>query len=304
MNQFIIPILTFVSVSAIGGAIILARAARRHKLRVRLEEFGDITLDTDHKIEDEPGPVLKTLERVGRTVASRTGHGALQERLAHAGFFSPAAPMVYTGARMIMLVIGVLLAAALAWSIPVMFPIKIMIVIAGGFILSLIPSLYVDLRKSSRSLDIQNALPDAVDLLEICVSSGMGLDMAWNAVSDEIRRVSPILADEMALTNLEIHLGADRAKAMRHMAKRTGSEEINALVGTLVQSERFGTPIADALKVFAESMRDARHTRAAEAAEKMGLKMLFPMIVFILPSILIVMGGAAIIKIMNMFDSL
>src|SRR5690606_7064279 len=123
-------------------------------------------------------------------------------------------------------------------------------VIGAAWTVSLLPSLYVDIRRRARATEIQHHLPEAVDLLEICVTAGMGLDMAWNAVSDEIRRVSPTLADEMALANLEMHLGADRAVAMRHMAERTNSNDINALVGTLVQSERFGTPISDALRVF------------------------------------------------------
>jgi len=164
--------------------------------------------------------------------------------------------------------------------------------------------MYVDMRRRHRMTEVQQHLPDAVDLLEICVSAGMGLDMAWNSVTEEIRRVSPVLGDEMALTNLEVHLGAPRAEAMRHMAERTGSDDLTSLVSTLVQSERFGTAVSEALRSFAESMRESRMSRAAEAAEKLGIKMLFPMIGFILPSILIVMGGGAIIKIKQMFETL
>jgi len=304
MNELIIPILTFVAVTAIGGAILTGRAARRQRLRLRLEATGDLNVPMPGAEDQTPGTIGRLLETIGRRVTPASGNIALRQRMNHAGFFGPGAPMIYTGIRTLTMVIGLLVAAAIVWPMDLMLPARIMLIVAGGFILSLIPSLVVDLRRNARATEIRHALPDAVDLLEICVSAGMGLDMAWNAVSDEVRRVSPVLADEMALTNLEIHLGADRAEAMRHMAQRTGSDEINALVGTLVQSERFGTAIADALKVFAESMREARQARAAEAAEKMGLKMLFPMIAFILPSILIVMGGAAVIKIINMFNQM
>lgn len=304
MTQMIIPILTFVAVTAIGGAILTGRAARRQRLRLRLETIGNLSLPDAPEPPATPNPIHRLLETIGRRVMPEAGTAALRQRLNHAGFFGPATAMIFTGIRTLTLVIGLLLTAAFVWPMDLMLPLRFMLVLGGGFVLSLIPSLVVDLRRNARTTEIQHALPDAVDLLEICVSSGMGMDMAWNAVSEEIRRVSPVLADEMALTNLEIHLGADRATAMRHMAQRTGSDEINALVGTLVQSERFGTTIADALRVFAESMREARETRAAEAAEKMGLKMLFPMIAFILPSILIVMGGAAVIKIMHMFNQM
>jgi tight adherence protein C len=130
----------------------------------------------------------------------------------------------------------------------------------------------------------------------------MGLDMAWNTVTDEIRRVSTILADEMALTNLEMHLGVGRAAAMRHMAERTNSEDLSSLVGVLVQSEKFGTSIGEALRTFATSMRETRSSRAAENAEKMGVKMLIPMILFIFPAILVVIGGSAVIKIIEIFS--
>jgi len=304
MTQMIIPILTFVAVTAIGGAILTGRAARRQRLRLRLETTGDLTLPDPDESAATPNPLARLLETIGRRVTPASGAAELRQRLQHAGFFGPGASMIYTGIRTLTLIIGLLVTAALVWPLDLMLPARIMMVLGGGFIVSLIPSLVVDLRRNARATEIQHALPDAVDLLEICVTAGMGLDMAWNAVSDEVRRVSPVLADEMALTNLEIHLGADRASAMRHMAQRTGSEQINALVGTLVQSERFGTALAEALKVFAESMREAREARAAEAAEKMGLKMLFPMIAFILPAILIVMGGAAVIKIIHMFNQM
>ncbi len=146
-----------------------------------------------------------------------------------------------------------------------------------------------------RREEVRRHLPDAVDLLEISVSAGMGLDMAWNMVTDEIRRVSTTLADEMALTNLEIHLGAPRAEAMRHMAQRTGAEEISSLVAVLVQTDRFGTSVAKALENFTSSMREGRSFRAQEVAEKMAVKLLFPMVIFIFPAVLVVLAGPAVI---------
>jgi tight adherence protein C len=121
----------------------------------------------------------------------------------------------------------------------------------------------------------------------------MGMDMAWNSVSDEVRAVSPTLADEMALTNLEIHLGAPRVVAMRNMARRTGADELSSLVAVLVQSERFGTSVVDALRTYANAMRETRSMRSQEAAEKMAVKLLFPMILFIFPSVILVMIGPA-----------
>jgi tight adherence protein C len=136
------------------------------------------------------------------------------------------------------------------------------------------------------------ALPEAL---------GRGADMAWNAVCDEFRGVSQVLADEMALSNLEMHLGAPRADAMRNMAKRTGVEDINSLVGTLVQSERFGTSVSQALRTYADAIRMERSMRAEEAAEKLAIWLLFPMVLFIFPCMFIVILGPAGIRISEMF---
>ena len=165
-----------------------------------------------------------------------------------------------------------------------------------------VPNVVVYRRRLARRNEIRHHLPDVLDLLQICVTSGMGLDMAWNAVSDEIRGVCPILADEMALTNLELHLGSPRSVAMRRMADRTGAAEISSLVAVLLQSERFGTSISDALRVYATSMREKRSQQAAENAEKMAVKLLFPMVMFIFPSILVVTVGPASVTIAEMMS--
>lgn len=303
MNQLLVPFLVFVAVSAIGAAVLIGRAARLQQMRLRMEEFGSIAPGAEAD-ESQAHGFWKMFEQIGARFASKDNSDGMEQSMAQAGFFSPAAASVYMGVRMIALVVGLAVAAVFVLPTELSTPIKMTIIFGSGWVLSLIPSLYVDIKRNQRATQIRHHLPDAVDMLEICVSAGMGLDMAWNAVAEEIRRVSPILADEMALTNLEIHLGAGRADAMRHMADRTGSDDLNSLVSTLVQSERFGTAVSDALRTFAVSMREIRQTRAAESAEKMGIKMLFPMIAFILPSILIVMGGGAVIKIMEMFKSL
>ena len=143
-------------------------------------------------------------------------------------------------------------------------------------------------------------LPDAVDLLEICVSSGIGLGSAWNMVSDEIENVSPTLANAMALTNFEIHLGVSRIDAMRHMAARTGVEKLSSLAATLVQTEKFGTSIASALNEFAQALREERYFTAEEEAEKTAVKMIFPMVLFIFPAVFIVTAGPAAVEVAKM----
>jgi tight adherence protein C len=170
---------------------------------------------------------------------------------------------------------------------------KIALTVGIAVVFFFLPNFYVSKARAKRRAEVRLHLPDSIDLLEISVSAGMGLDQAWNSVANEVRNVSSILADEMALTNLEMHLGASRAHAMRHMAQRTGSEDLSSLVAILVQSDRFGTSTSEALRTFANSLRELRSQRAQEYAEKMAVKLIFPLVVFIFPPAMIVMAGPA-----------
>jgi tight adherence protein C len=131
----------------------------------------------------------------------------------------------------------------------------------------------------------------------------MGLEMAWNMVSNEIRDVGPTLADEMALVNLEVHLGAPRVEAMRHMADRTDAQEVVSLTTMIVQTERFGTSIADALLTTAATLREERSLKAQEVAERMPVKLLLPMTLFIFPALLVVLVGPAAIRLWHIINS-
>ena len=214
-----------------------------------------------------------------------------------AGYMSRGAVAVYTGIKMVMFVAGIALTAILVTPWDGSMAQKTWLISTGGAIAFFLPNLVVRTQEKKRRQEIRQYLPDAVDLLEICVSSGIGLDMAWNMVADEIHHVSPVLGNAMDLSNFEIHLGASRTEAMRNMATRTGAEQLSSLAAILVQSERFGTSVASALHEFAVWMRDERHLRAEEEAEKLPMKRLFPMALLIFPAIMVVAMGPAMIHI-------
>jgi tight adherence protein C len=295
MQQILVPALIFVAIMAVGGLVLLVRGTRRKELDARLHP--DAASSGPRRQSHSPG--VDFLHRVGAATSGKKSHKLVQQ-LVMAGFHSKTAPEVYLGTKVLMLAGG--LVAGLALTLPMDKPptYKFMLGMVVAALFSFLPNFVVAVKRKSRSGEVRRTLPDATDLLEICVSAGMGLDTAWNSVTDEIRRVSDVLADEMALTNLEIQLGAPRHAAMRNMAKRTGASELSSLVAVLVQSERFGTSVSDALKTFAGTMREDRSQRAEEAAEKMGLKMLFPMVLFIFPAAFIVMVGPAAIRLMEM----
>jgi tight adherence protein C len=284
----LLPLLVFMAIVGIGCGIALAIRSRPRQVDPGLSTTGAFA---QLPVGDA------TLTRAATGLGSSLSRGGvstkLKEQLASAGYYHDAAAATYLGAKFALFLIGGAPLAILIMQLPVAFITRVLLAIVAACLLFFLPNLFVHARARRRMGAIRNYLPDAVDLLEICVSSGMGLDTAWNAVSDEVRGVCPVLADEMSLVNLEVQLGASRTDAMRNMAKRTGADDLTSLVALLIQSDRFGTSIGDALRTFAGSMREQRSARAEEEAEKMAVKLLFPLVFFIFPVMLIVMVGPA-----------
>jgi len=292
--QILIPVLAFIAVVFTGMSILAVIEHRRRKARGGLNVPGPANLPA---VQFKESRFLKIMERVGNYVSHGQGDTSLWEQLIRAGYMSRAAPAVYTGVKIFLLIIGLALTAILVIPTESGLQQKMFLILAGGSVPFFIPNLVVRIQERNRRQEIRHALPDAVDLLEICVSSGIGLDMAWNMVAEEIHHVSPVLGNAMDLSNFEMHLGANRTQAMRNMASRTGAQQLASLAAILVQSERFGTSVATALQEFANWMREERQMTAEEEAEKLPTKLLFPMAVFIFPAILVVTVGPAVIQI-------
>jgi len=286
--------LTFLATVALGGAVLLRRKEKGAAEMARRRAMQD----RDAGGDDSTRPrLLFTVQRAGEMVGQGKSSRLLRERLAAAGYHGASASAIYLGAKVLLFGTGVLGISLLLLPFhgSLGMPTVYMLTALTGGVFFFVPDLAVGMARDRRRQTIRRHLPDAVDLLEICVSAGLGLDQAWNSVAEEIRRVCPVLADEMELTNLEISLGASRAVAMRHMAERTGAEDISSLVALLVQSERFGASIVDALRTFATTMRETWSQRAEESAERMAVKMLFPMVLFIFPALLLIMVGPAVL---------
>lgn len=295
--EIIIPALTFFSFIAIGTSILLSRMRKRKMLELRLQDR--TWTETGQVVSDKKPGFSQFLGKLGNLVSHGKASTSLWEQLARAGYLSSHAAAVYNGIKILLFTIGLASMAILVMPTEASLPIKMTLISLGGALLFFIPNIVILLKQKQRRDEIRMHLAEAVDLLETCVSSGIGLDMAWNMVADEIQHVSHILASEMALTNFEIHLGASRVEAMRHMAERTGADELSSLVAILIQTDRFGTSIATALRAFASSMRQERNFSAEENAEKMAVKLIVPMVLFIFPSVVIILAGPAFISIFN-----
>lgn len=291
----LVAILAFLAVVLLGIALLFLREQRHRALRRRLEA-DELTYGPALR-PAKPRPLLKFLEEVGNFVSHGHASTSLWEQLIRAGYTSRAAPAIYTGMKILLFAAGLALTALLVLPLEQASIKKASMIAFGGIIPFFLPNLMVLYRVHKRQEEIQQYLPDVVDLLEICVSSGIGLDSAWNIVSDEIHHVSDVLGTAMDLSNFEMHLGAGRTEAMRNMAARTGADQLSSLAAILVQSERFGTSVAVALKEFAASMREERRMTAEENAEKMAVKLIIPMVLCIFPAVIVVTVGPAAINI-------
>ncbi|HMV48814.1 MAG TPA: type II secretion system F family protein, partial [Blastocatellia bacterium] len=170
----------------------------------------------------------------------------------------------------------------------------------GGFM----PSFMLSRLITKRQGKISRALADALDLMVVCVEAGLGLNAALHRVGREMELVEPNLSEELAVTNREIRAGKPRDEALRNLGDRTGVDDVKSLVAMLVQTDRFGTSIADSLRVFADSMRTKRRQRAEEMVAKAAVKLIFPLLLFIFPALLIVLMGPALIRIYELLGSL
>ena len=166
----------------------------------------------------------------------------------------------------------------------------------------LLPNIVLQKLVDKRARALTHGFPDALDLLVVCVESGLGLAAALQRVADELDVSHPELALELSTVNAEIRVGVQREKALKNLADRTGLDDIRGLVGLLVQTMRFGTGVADALRVYSEEFRDKRTQKAEEQAAKMGTKLVFPLVLFMFPIFFIVAIGPAVIRIIDAFS--
>jgi len=222
----------------------------------------------------------------------------LRRRLIQAGYLSENAVTIYRAIALSSFLITPML---LTFLLTVVFGRGFdgstvgLILVSFGFGLFL-PSFMLSRSITKRQQRITRSLPDALDLMVVCVEAGLGLNAALQRVGREMELVEPALAQELSITNREIMAGRPRDEALRNLGDRTGVGDLKSLVAMLVQTDRFGTSIADSLRVFSDSMRTKRRQRAEEMVAKAAIKLIFPLLLFIFPALLIVLMGPALIK--------
>lgn len=242
------------------------------------------------------------LEVVGSRVELEDARVTATRRFLHrAGIRTQKAVVFYFAARVLAAAGLGALAAFLGGIAAAGFAETIVFTVLGVLLGWSTPLLYMHIRVRRRQNEIRRALPDALDLMVVCVEAGLGLNQALLRVGDEIDRLSPAMADELTVVSLEIRAGTARPEALRNLSRRTGVADIQSLVGMLVQTDRFGTSVAKALRVHADTLRTKRRQRAEEAAAKTAIKMLFPLVFFVFPAIIIVILGPAVFHLGELF---
>ena len=275
---------------SIGGAVIERSSPTRRRLDALVQE----------------GEVAGFLVPEGQATArentlvplSLKNAGQLRRRLTTAGFHRPNAPAYYMAAQVIL--VAVLAAAPL---LLIGQSRGLIIALMGGALGYIAPGMLLDRRIAQRKLKIENGLPDALDLLIVSLEAGLALDQAILKTSEELAIAHPELAEELRLVNIECRAGKPRLEAFKNFATRTKVDDVRALVAMLVQTDRFGTSVAMALRTHAETSRTKRRQRAEERAAKIGVKLVFPLVFCLFPAFYVVTLGPAIIRFIHAFGS-
>jgi tight adherence protein C len=288
----LIPLLAFVFgtlvIVATGMAIMGGRTAAIDR---RLEELATFT-DRPEDRKPRFQALFGVLKRLGdKAPKSPRELGSLRLRLVQAGFRRDEALAVFFGIRVIFCV-GIFMVLSTGM---VTRP-NLLMALGGMGFGYILPGMVLARLAKRRQHRIRLALADALDLLVVSVEAGLGLDQALTRVADELAFAYPELAGELKLINLELRAGKPRAEALRNLADRTGVDDLSALVTMLIQTDKFGTSVAQSLRVYSETLRTKRRQRAEEAAAKTGVKMVFPLVFCIFPAIWVVTIGPAAIR--------
>jgi tight adherence protein C len=284
----ILAIIVFLTVALVVFSFGAAAYAPSSVLGTRLRALGWQRTETQEKVpfkermEQALDPLSRALP-LSPAEVSRTRAWLIQ-----AGYRDARHLTVYVGSRVLMAALGLAIVMAIKPDFYLLVSVP-----AFGFFL---PRFVLKRMIRDRQQRIRIGLPDALDLTVICVEVGLALDQALTRVGEDLHHAHPDLSDEFHMVTLEMRAGKPRAEALRNLAARTGVDDIRALVATLVQTDRFGTSVAQALRVHSDSLRTERRQRAEEQAAKTTIKMVIPLVLFILPSIIIVTLGPAMIQ--------
>lgn len=302
-----VPLLVFAGIVAGIWGILSMISNRNSQAQDRLSRLSrpQSLVDIEDPSKKKGGTALEGITDAVKSISkplmpqTENEQNALKNKLANAGFRSDAAPMIYSGIRLMSLGVFFLISVAIfvpgrpfGWKM-----LQGIVILTGiGFYL---PSIILWYLRSKRQQEIFLTLPDALDLLVVCVESGLGLDAAMRKVTEELGSHAKVISEEFNLANFQLQMGRPRREVLHDLGVRTGVDDVKSLAAILIQADRFGSSIAQALRVQSDAMRTRRKQIAEEKAAKTAVQLLFPLILFIFPGIFVVLVGPAAINIMD-----
>lgn len=307
----LVPLAVFGFFAAVAWTILDWLATAKSRATERLDELKNPQL-RKRKADGSPvkrgDAVTKMLEKASPALArplqpkNEYEMSKLKAKLASGGFRGESASSIYLGLKFALLLVGLVFGSSIMLVTIGMTQksLTTSVIIAG--LCFYLPDIVLTIMVSSRKSAIFLGLPDCLDLMVVCVEAGLGLDQAMRKVSDEMKGNCPVISEELAISNFQLQMGRPRTEVLHELGVRTGVDDLRALAAILIQADKFGSSIAQALRVQSDSMRTRRRQLAEEKAAKTAVKLIFPLVIFIFPGIFVILvGPAAITMIRDMF---
>jgi len=299
MFLLVFSILIFAAIALGAYAAYVDSVTTRSPVAMRLRELRSQRTGGAVSYGDRPPLLLQLVAQLGGFMPARDGRDALRTGLIRAGYRRREAVLALLGSKVVLAVGLPILWLLFAYSTGQPGGRVFFGIILGAVFGFYLPTMFIAMRQSTRHDEVLTSLPDALDLLVVCVEAGLGIAAALQRVAVEMRIASPVLAGELVLVNQEMQTGVSRTDALRNLAERTGVDEVYSLVAMLIQTDRLGTSVGQALRAHADSMRTKRRQRAEQLARKATVKLAFPLVLLIFPALLLVLLGPAAIQLMR-----
>ncbi len=291
-------IVVFLSIASLSAGLVWWVSNSRLRQRLAEVKAANSTVERSARWRERMASVIKPLAKLSLPAEGWEG-SAIRIAFINAGWRHPSAPTIFFGIKTLLaLALPVIVLTLSGEGLLSSGVSRIIFVLVGTSAIGYyLPNLILRYKISHRQRDIFESFPDALDLLIICIEAGLSLDQAIAKVAAEIDIKSKVLAQELQLVLMELRSGFSKETALRHLALRTGIEEIDLLVAMMIQADRFGTSMGDSLRVHADNLRTKRRQRAEEAAAKIAVKLLLPLIFMIFPTLMLILVGPAMIQI-------
>ena len=298
MQAILFLVVIFFSIASLSAGLVWWLTTSRLRQRLADTIAANYVVERSARWRERLASVIQPLAKLSLPAEGWEG-SAIRIAFINAGWRQPSAPTIFFGIKTLLALSFPLITLALSGEGLLASGVGriLFVLISASAVGYYLPNLVLRYKIADRQREIFESFPDALDLLIICVESGLGLDQAIAKVATEIDIKSKVLAQELQLVLMELRSGFSRETALRHLALRTGLEEIDLLVAMMIQADRFGTSMGDSLRVHADNLRTKRRQRAEEAAAKIAVKLLMPLIFMIFPTLMLVLVGPAMIQI-------